>query len=61
MRKEGSWCRILLWDQSVVLQSARTQYVIRNLETHSMELDIPADCGAGQTFQDTQERSERYV
>ena len=36
-------CRILLRDRSVVLQSVRTQYVIRNLETHSMELDILAE------------------
>ena len=54
-------CRILMRDQTVVLQSVRTQYVIRNLETHSMDLDIPTDRGAGQIFQDTQERSERYV
>ena len=30
-------------DQSIILQSVRTQYVIRNLETHSMELDILAE------------------
>lgn len=36
-------CRILLQERSVVLQSVRTQYVIRNLETHSMELDILAE------------------
>ena len=36
-------CRILLRDQSVVLQGVRTQYAIRNLETHSMELDILAE------------------
>ena len=36
-------CRILLRDQMLVLQSVRTQYVIRNLETHSIELDILAE------------------
>ena len=36
-------CRILMRDQSVVLKNVRTQYVIRNLETHSMELDILAE------------------
>lgn len=36
-------CRILLQDQSVVLKSVRTQYVIRSLETHSIELDILAE------------------
>ena len=36
-------CRILLQDQSIMIQSVRTQYVIRNLETHSMELDILAE------------------
>ena len=36
-------CRILLRDSSVILQNVRTQYVIRNLETHSMELDILAE------------------
>ena len=36
-------CRLLLLDQSVVLRNVRTQYVIRNLETHSMELDILAE------------------
>ena len=40
-------CRIFLQDQSVVLQSVRTQYVIRNLETHSMELDILAERNNG--------------
>ena len=40
-------CRILMWDQSVILQSVRTQYVIRNLETHSMELDILAERNNG--------------
>ena len=40
-------CRILLRDQSVMLQSVRTQYVIRNLETHSIELDILAERDSG--------------
>ena len=40
-------CRLLLRDQSVVLQNVRTQYVIRNLETHSMELDIFAERNNG--------------
>ena len=40
-------CRILLRDQSVVLRSVRTQYAIRNLETHSMELDILAEQNDG--------------
>ena len=40
-------CRILMHDQSVILQSVRTQYVIRNLETHSMELDILAERDSG--------------
>lgn len=40
-------CRILMQDRSVILQSVRTQYVIRNLETHSMELDILAERDSG--------------
>ena len=40
-------CRLLLRDQSVVLQNVKTQYVIRNLETHSMELDILAERNNG--------------
>ena len=40
-------CRILLRDQSIVLQSVRTQYVIRNLEMHSRELDILAERNNG--------------
>ena len=36
-------CRILLQDDSVVLQDVKTQYVIRNLENHSVELDILAE------------------
>ena len=33
-------CRILLKDEHIVLKSVKTQYVIRNLENHSVELDI---------------------
>ena len=40
-------CRILLQDRSVMLQSVRTQYVIRNLENHSVELDILAERADG--------------
>ena len=40
-------CRILLRDSSVILQNVRTQYAIRNLETHSMELDILAERNNG--------------
>ena len=36
-------CRILLQDDSIVLRSVRTQYVIRNLENHSIEPDILAE------------------
>ena len=34
-------------DKSIVLRSVRTQYVIRNLETHSIELDILAERDSG--------------
>ena len=40
-------CRILLRDRSIMIQSVRTQYVIRNLQTHSMELDILAERNNG--------------
>lgn len=40
-------CRILLQDDTIVLQSVKTQYVIRNLENHSMELDILAEENRG--------------
>ena len=40
-------CRLLLRDGAVALNSVRTQYVIRNLETHSMELDIMAERKGG--------------
>ena len=40
-------CRILMQDQSIVLESVRTQYVIRNLENHSVELDILAERDSG--------------
>ncbi len=36
-------CRILLQDEDIVLKSVKTQYVIRNLENHSVELDILAE------------------
>ena len=36
-------CRILLRDEGIVLKSVKTQYVIRNLENHSVELDILAE------------------
>ena len=40
-------CGILLRDRTIELQSVRTQYVIRNLVTHSMELDILAERNNG--------------
>ena len=40
-------CRILLHDDSVILQNVKTQYVIRNMENHSMELDILAEKADG--------------
>ena len=40
-------CRILMQDRAIVLEDVRTQYVIRNLETHSMELDILAERDSG--------------
>ena len=40
-------CRILLQDDDIILQSVRTQYVLRNLENHSVELDILAEDIAG--------------
>ena len=40
-------CRILLRDDSVILQNVKTQYVIRNMENHSMELDILAEKADG--------------
>ena len=36
-------CRILLQDKHLVLRNVKTQYVIRNLENHSVELDILAE------------------
>ena len=36
-------CRILLQDEHLVLKGVKTQYVIRNLESHSVELDILAE------------------
>lgn len=36
-------CRILLQNDKIVLRSVKSQYVIRNLENHSVELDILAE------------------
>ena len=36
-------CRILLQNENISLKSVKTQYVIRNLESHSVELDILAE------------------
>ena len=36
-------CRILLKDEHIALRNVKTQYVIRNLENHSVELDILAE------------------
>ena len=36
-------CRILLKNDNVVIKSVKTQYSIRNLENHSVELDILAE------------------
>ena len=43
-------CRILLKDEDIVLKSVKTQYVIRNLENHSVELDILAKEISGNLF-----------
>ena len=40
-------CRILLQNRAIMLEDVRTQYIIRNLETHSMELDILAERNNG--------------
>ena len=36
-------CRILLQDENIVLKNVQTQYTIRNLENHSVALDILAE------------------
>ncbi|MCM1425815.1 MAG: hypothetical protein NC118_04350 [Eubacterium sp.] len=36
-------CRILLCDETIVLKNVQTQHTIRNLEKHSVELDILAE------------------
>ena len=36
-------CRILLQNENIILKDVKTQYVIRNLENHSVELDILAE------------------
>lgn len=40
-------CRILLKDEHIILRNVKTQYVIRNLEKHSVELDILAEETSG--------------
>ena len=40
-------CRILLQSQKIVLHNVTTQYVMRNLENHSVELDILAEEDSG--------------
>lgn len=40
-------CRILLRDEDIILKNVKTQYVIRNLENHSVELDILAEETSG--------------
>lgn len=41
------FCRILLQDPELRLKDVKTQYVIRNLETHSVQLDILAEENKG--------------
>ena len=36
-------CRILMQNDRIILRSVRTQYVIQNLENHSVVLDIFAE------------------
>ncbi|MDE6748434.1 MAG: PD-(D/E)XK nuclease family transposase [Lachnospiraceae bacterium] len=36
-------CRILLKDNKIVIKNVKTKYAIRNLENHSVELDIIAE------------------
>lgn len=40
-------CWILLRDENIILKNVKTQYVIRNLENHSVELDILAEETSG--------------
>ena len=40
-------CRILLKNEHIALRNVKTQYVIRNLENHSVELDILAEVLSG--------------
>lgn len=40
-------CRILMQQPGLRLKSVRTQYVIRNLESHSVQLDILAEEDSG--------------
>lgn len=43
LRASQELCRILLQNDNIILRSVKTQYVIRNLENHSVELDILAE------------------
>lgn len=36
-------CRILTQDSGLLLKDVKTQYVVRNLETHSVQLDVLAE------------------
>ena len=40
-------CRILLHDEKIVIRNVQTQYTIRNLKKHSVELDILAEDTVG--------------
>ena len=40
-------CRILMQEPDLQLRDVKTQYVIRNLESHSVQLDILAETVAG--------------
>lgn len=40
-------CRILLQNDKITLRNVRTQYIIRNLQNHSVELDILAEESRG--------------
>ena len=49
-------CRILLQNETIVLRNVKTQYVIRNLETHSVELDILAEEASGDLIRSEERR-----
>ncbi len=36
-------CRVLMQNSEIILRNVKTQYVIRNLESHSVQLDILAE------------------